>query len=110
MPAEIARPERVPDLLLERSATAVDSDAVEGPKISRDIGVHPCCVPVGISASLQDEPGESRADPPEHSRPRDGKVERAERIVSRDDGQRAERRPNLIDPEHRHTGQRNSSG
>ena len=97
-------PECLPDLLLERSAAAVDSDAVERPNISREIGAHSSCVPVRITASLQDDAGESRADPRKHSRPRDREGECAKRIVSRDHCQRAERRPDLIDPEHRHAG------
>ena len=59
---------------------------------------------VAITASRQDDAGEASADPREHSRPRDRKGEPAEGIASRDNGQRSERRPNVIDPEHGHTG------
>src|SRR5262249_15692928 len=101
-PAGRHPPAGLPDLLLEEGAAAGDTDFVERLEVSGEVRAHSCRVPVGITASLQDDAGESRADPRTLSRPRERKGERAQRLVSRDDGQRAERRPNVIDPEPSH--------
>ena len=93
------RSQGLPDLLLKDRAPAVNGDAVEGVQISREIRMQSCRMIVGMATSLQDDARKSRTDPCQHLGPFASKGECTEGIVSRDDRQRSERRPNMIDPE-----------